>query len=198
MAFLFCACREIIGPTILPTPVPGTTPTVIIRVNCGRAADCYWCGSISGHTDSQGRYWSQDQPYTAGIWGYVNGDPGTNSGNIVNVSPDSDDTLYQFNRAYTVSNNLTYRFTVPDGQYTVTTHFCETYFSSAGQRVFDIYINGSKVRSNIDIIAAAGGQMRAIWYSNDVTVASGQIEITAIATAGDAGLISGIEVVSKF
>ena len=42
--------------------------------------------------------------------------------------------------------------------YLVRLHFCETYFTSAGSRTFNVSINGTQVLTDFDIFAAAGGQ----------------------------------------
>src|SRR5277367_5723558 len=41
-------------------------------------------------------------------------------------------------------------------QYTVLLHFAETYFTAAGDRVFNVAINGMTVLSNLDIYATVG------------------------------------------
>ena len=60
----------------------------------------------------------------------------------------------------------TFTYTIPglnpSGLYTVRLHFAEDYWDSAGQRIFDVAINGTKVLSNFDIFAATGAQDRAI------------------------------------
>jgi hypothetical protein len=46
--------------------------------------------------------------------------------------------------------------------YIVRLHFAELYFSAAGNRVFDVSINGTAVLTNFDIFAAAGAQYTAM------------------------------------
>jgi len=45
---------------------------------------------------------------------------------------------------------------VPNVKYTVLLHFTEPYFNAAGQRVFNVAINGNTVLSNFDILKTAG------------------------------------------
>ena len=46
--------------------------------------------------------------------------------------------------------------------HTVRLHFAETYFSTSGSRVFNVSINGTRVLTNFDIVAASGGKDVAI------------------------------------
>ncbi len=57
---------------------------------------------------------------------------------------------------YTIPNRTAGR------SYTVTLYFAETYLTAAGQRLFNVPINGTTVLSSFDIYASAGGQNRAI------------------------------------
>jgi hypothetical protein len=60
----------------------------------------------------------------------------------------------------------------------VTLYFAEVYWSAAGQRTFNVAINGSTVLSSFDIFVAAGGRARAISRSFNTTAnASGQVVI---------------------
>jgi beta-galactosidase len=60
----------------------------------------------------------------------------------------------------------------------VTLYFAEVYWTAAGQRTFNVAINGATVLSAFDIFAAAGGAGRAIARTFDaVASASGQIVI---------------------
>jgi hypothetical protein len=72
---------------------------------------------------------------------------------------------------------LQYQFPAPNGAYTVILKFAETVFSSRGERVFNIVLNGQQVATNFDIVAAAGGPNTAIDKSFPVNVMNGQIVI---------------------
>jgi hypothetical protein len=50
----------------------------------------------------------------------------------------------------------------PGVSYTVRLHFAEIYFTAAGQRTFNVLINGTQVLTNFDIIVAAGTYNKAI------------------------------------
>jgi beta-glucanase (GH16 family) len=49
----------------------------------------------------------------------------------------------------------------PGDSYTVRLHFAETAFAAAGQRAFNVAVNGAPVLTNFDIFAAAGGEFIA-------------------------------------
>jgi hypothetical protein len=74
-------------------------------------------------------------------------------------------------------------YTIPNrsGAQTVTLYFAENYVSGAGQRLFNVSINGTTVLSNFDIYASAGGADRAIARSFNTTAnANGQVVIQFI------------------
>ncbi len=112
-----------------------------------------------------------------------------NTSQVSNPAPQS---VYQTERygnfTYTIPN-LT-----PGASYTVRLDFAEFYWSSAGQRVFNVAINGAQVLSNFDIFAAAGGEDIAIARSFTATAnSSGQIVI-GFTTVKDNAKVSGIEI----
>ncbi len=66
----------------------------------------------------------------------------------------------------------------PGSAQTVTLYFAEMYWTAAGQRTFDVAVNGATVLSAFDIFVAAGGAGRAIARSFDtVADASGRVTI---------------------
>lgn len=93
----------------------------------------------------------------------------------------------------------TFTYTIPGltsgNSYTVRLHFAEDYWSSTGQRVFNVAINGTTVLSNFDIIAAAGAANKAIAETFTATAnSSGQIVIAFTNGTADKPKLSGIEV----
>jgi hypothetical protein len=134
-----------------------------IRVNAGGGA----------YMDSLGQAWSADTGYQQG---------GSNS-TTASITGTSDPTLYQ-SEHYSTGSTLTYQFSVPNGTYTAKLKFAEIYYTFAGQRVFDIAINGTTVQSHLDIFAAAGGANKAYDLSFSATVSTGQVTITLTAVTG--------------
>ncbi len=100
-----------------------------IRVNAGGVA----------YTDGLGRLWASDSGSSGGSTAET-GSP---------IAGTSDDPLYQSERY----GDFGYQFPVPNGPYTVTLKFAEFYWNSAGQRVFDVLLEGQPVLSNFDILA---------------------------------------------
>jgi hypothetical protein len=94
------------------------------------------------------------------------------------------------NMTYTIPN-LT-----PGATYTVRLDFVEYYWSAAGQRVFNVAINGTQVLTNFDIFAAAGGKNIAIAETFTATADStGKITITFTSIVDNA-MINGIEILT--
>ena len=97
----------------------------------------------------------------------------------------------------------TFTYTIPNlkagGLYTVRLHFAEDYWNSAGQRIFNVSINGSQVLSNFDVFATTGAQNRAIVEQFAATAdANGQIVINDYPTSNSPdqnAKSSGIEVI---
>ena len=108
------------------------------------------------------------------------------------VSDPAPQAAYQTERfgdfTYTLPN-LT-----PGGSYVVNLHFAEIYWPAAGQRQFNVLINGATVLSNFDIVAAAGGKDIAIVKSFPATASSaGTITIQFTTGAADLPKVSGIQ-----
>jgi hypothetical protein len=118
------------------------------------------------YTDSQGQVWAADNGYSGGnVYSVLN-----------TIAKTADQALYQTER-YSVSAPLQYQFGAPNGSYSVTLKFSENYFSTAGQRVFNIVINGQQVATNFDIVKAAGARFTAIDLTFVTTVTNGEVLI---------------------
>jgi len=71
--------------------------------------------------------------------------------------------------------------------YTVRLHFAEIFWTAAGQRKFNVAINGTQVLTNFDIIAAAGAANKAIVQEFTTTATStGTIGISFTVGTADA------------
>jgi hypothetical protein len=109
-----------------------------IRINAGGPA----------YTDTLGNVWAADSNYNAG---------GVNTTtNPISGTPDQ--VLYKDWRwGPNMSSPLIYTFTgIPNGNYSVTLDFVEAKSAVAGNRVFNVSINGTAVLSNFDIYGTAG------------------------------------------
>jgi hypothetical protein len=143
-----------------------------IRVNAGGPA----------YTDALGNIWAADNGFTGGGT-FSTGSPIANT---------ADKTLYQ-SEHFGDSGGLEYITPAANGQYTVTLKFAEIYFTSVGQRVFNIVINGNTVQTNFDPFAAAGGANTAVDKTYPVTVTTGVIDIKLVAVVQNPK-ISAIEI----
>ncbi len=112
----------------------------------------------------------------------------TTSG-VTNPAPQA---VYQSNR----HGNFTY--TIPNltagNTYTVRLDFAETYWTAAGQRIFNASINGQQVLSNFDIFATAGGEYIAIAEQFNATASSTGTITIQFTTVKDNSLVNGVEV----
>jgi beta-galactosidase len=60
------------------------------------------------------------------------------------------------------TGQFSYRVPVPDGRYKVTFRFAEPTASAAGERIFDISVNGKRVLKQLDVFAVAGGKLKGV------------------------------------
>ncbi len=76
-------------------------------------------------------------------------------------------------------------------------HFSEGYWTAAGQRTFNVSINGTQVLTNFDIFATVGGENIAVIESFTTTAnTSGQIVIV-FTTVIDNAAVNGVEIESS-
>jgi len=119
-----------------------------------------------------------------------------NTSKVTNPAPAA---VYQSARvAATAGAGTTFSYTIggfaANSSHTVRLHFCETFWTTAGSRVFNVSINGTQVLTNFDIFATAGGQNIAnIQQFTENANASGQYVLTFTSDT-DKALISGIEI----
>ena len=106
--------------------------------------------------------------------------------------------VYQSYRYVWGSNNVfSYTFTnlVANTQHKVRLHFADFYNSAANQRKFHVDINGTRVLTNFDIIATAGGANRAtIQEFTPNSDGTGRITLVFTATSLDSACVNAIEV----
>jgi hypothetical protein len=106
--------------------------------------------------------------------------------------------VYQTERYAATSGYVTYTFTnlTPNANYLVRLHFAEIYFTAAGQRYFNVLINGAQVITNLDIFATAGAAYTALVREFTLPASpSGQFVITVTNVYQNAK-ISGIEILN--
>ncbi|HTB21295.1 MAG TPA: malectin domain-containing carbohydrate-binding protein [bacterium] len=165
----FCAI-QVIYESGTPCPTNTPTPPCGYSVPVERVA----CGESSNYTDSSGNIWLADISSTAS-------NSTASTGN--SISGTSDQKLFQYNRW---GNPCTYSFSVANGTYEVLLDEAEVYWGAAGDRIFDIWINGVDVKKNYDIYASAGGADIAQTLTFTTTVTTGAIVISGVASRDNA------------
>jgi beta-galactosidase len=90
------------------------------------------------------------------------------------------------------TGTFTYRVPVDDGPHSVVLTFVEPSLHP-GDRIFDVFANGQKVLTNLDVAAAAGGALTAYQQHLEVNARDGMVILEFRPTKGDA-IVSAIEV----
>jgi hypothetical protein len=150
-------------------------------------------GSGGVLTDATGPTWAADASFSGGET-YSTGNT-ILPGSAVRPAPM---TLYQNVRS-AVSGTFSYTFSgyTAYSPHTVRLHFAEGWYGGAGQRKFDVWLNGTKYLDSFDVAAAAGGANKANVQQFIVNATSaGQITIlfTRATPVVSNPIISGIEV----
>jgi archaellum component FlaF (FlaF/FlaG flagellin family) len=161
------AARVSVPVTLQPASGQPFSP---IRINAGGPA----------YTESPGRIWHADTGFSGGM-------PESTS---LPVSGTTMSPVMQAVR-YGISE---YALTVPNGFYTVKLYFAEISETGAGQRIFNVRLNGSLVLSNFDVCAAAGGPFKAIVRAFPVSVTGGVIRIQFQQGTANLPMVSAIEI----
>ncbi|MFZ0773760.1 MAG: malectin domain-containing carbohydrate-binding protein, partial [Candidatus Sulfotelmatobacter sp.] len=92
----------------------------------------------------------------------------------------------------------TFTYTIPGltagSQYTVLLHFAEIYFTAAGDREFDVAINGTTVLTNLDIYATVGANTALVEQFTATANSSGEIVIAYSSGAVNQPSAAGVEI----
>ena len=139
---------------------------------------------------------STGQPFTADPNGKNGASTNANSINVGGVIKAAPVAVYQNEHS---ANSFSYTFNTanslkPNTLSTVRLHFAETYWTGAGQRVFNVSCNSFQL-NNFDIFAASGGKNIAIVEQfTTMTDANGSITINFTPGSADQAKIDGIEI----
>lgn len=159
------------GESTNSNPISVSLGAYALAINAGGSA----AGQFQADADSSGG--TQAAPVTTQI----------DTSAVTNPAPQA---VYQTERygnfTYTIPglvNSLTYKLRL---------HFAECYWTSPGQRQFNVFINGIKVLTNFDILAAAGAPNKATVQEFIVTPNNSQITVQ-FTTVVDNAKLSGIE-----
>ncbi len=127
-------------------------------------------GATAAYTDSSRNVWAADVDFTGRVTDA--------SATPVAIAGTDSAILYNSER-YGSANNAAasfgYTIAVPNGAYELSLGFAELFVPAAGQRSFNVSIDGTAVLTAFDIFAAAGAMNTAVVRSFPVTVTTGQI-----------------------
>lgn len=122
----------------------------------------------------------------------------TSGSNVSNNENGSEETLFQSAR---FDNELSFEIPVANGSYTVVTYYNELYFGEngrsqkAGQRVFDILMEGELVKDNLDLYLENKNKETTLTF-NEIKVNDGYLNLDLKASANNA-LISAIAIIPE-
>ncbi|GAA4341533.1 malectin domain-containing carbohydrate-binding protein [Flaviaesturariibacter amylovorans] len=126
---------------------------------------------------------------------YYSSTSGGAHSNVVAINGTTDDAIYQSERW---GYNFGYAFPVPSGSYKVVLHFAEIYHTAAGNRIFDVALEGTRVLDNYDIVAKVGA-FTATTETFTVSVTDGTLNLQFSALTGEGGKdnakVSAIEII---
>ena len=165
---------KIAGIEVLPQDPPRAIAAPY-RIHCGG----------EDFIDPQGNHWEGDSHFSYGN-NFVSANP---------VAGTDKSFLYQTERWNPGDQgDLAYSFDVAPGEYTVRLHFAEIFFTSAGQRVFDVDINGTNVIQSLDL-AADPGPGTAVVKEFTAVAQEGKITVS-LKNQIEHAKIAGIEILS--
>jgi hypothetical protein len=99
---------------------------------------------------------------------------------------------------YQTGRIASFTYTIPGftvgSSHTVRLHFAETYWGTAGSRIFNVTINGTPVLTNFDIFATAGAKNKAVIEQFTENANSSGQYVIVFTPVKDNSLVSGIEV----
>ena len=148
-----------------PAAAPEPAKKFVLRVDCG-ASDPY--------KDKLGNVWAADQELEAGkTWGADDGM--TLDRPEVGITGTEIPRIYETER-YSMDS---YKFTVPNGKYTVRLHFAETFegITGPGERVFSVSVPGQEVLKDLDLYKTVGPLKPLVKEYKGVSVENGQLVI---------------------
>jgi len=159
--------------------IPGS---YLVRINAG--------GSMITNCDAT--VWMADQAYVPGHFGFVNGSVGFLGSTISNVCT-SGQQLYQQERYSTLDGTFRYLFDCPEGVYETIVLETETWHTAAGERQFDLYIQGERLLADYDIFSQSGGMNNPLVLGFTNNVDDAQLELHFIPRLNNAR-VSAVQV----
>jgi hypothetical protein len=141
-------------------------------------------GSKIDTRDINGVTWISDVHYTAGFFDSVNRCGAGQFG------PQCSIRTYN---AVTQKAPYGYSIPLPNSEYTVRLHFMETFWSTAGNRLFNVVVEGSIVFPRFDIAKEAGGKNKPFSFQFNTTVVDSNMNIQLVPILNNP-MIAGVEI----
>jgi S-formylglutathione hydrolase FrmB len=133
------------------------------------------CGADGSYKDKLGNVWAADQELGAGkTWGTDGGSTMDREG--AGITGTDMARIYETER-YSMTS---YKFTIPNGKYTVRLHFAETFegIGGPGERVFSVSLQGKEALKDLDPFKTAGAALKPVVKEfKGVSVENGQLVI---------------------
>jgi len=89
------------------------------------------------------------------------------------IANTNDDTIYQSE----INGLAKYVVRIPNGKYKIKLMFAENYYSAAGKRVFDVYVQGNLAVNALDIFKEAGAKTALEKVIDNVEVKDHQLDV---------------------
>ena len=102
--------------------------------------------------------------------------------------------VYQTARIGSFTYTITGSGITAGSSHTVRLHFAETYWGTAGSRIFNVTINNTQVLTNFDIFATAGAKNKAVIEQFMVNANTSGQYVIKFTPVKDNSLVSGIEI----
>jgi beta-galactosidase len=144
-------------------------------------------GDLTGYVTADQQRYGSDMYFSGGEGKGIN-PPDTPADKRVSVEA-ADARLSDSYRV----GQFSYRVPVPDGKYKVSLRFVEPTASAAGERVFDVSINGKRLLKQLDVFSAAGGKLKSMERSVPATAKDGALLIDFAPSKGQA-VVSSIAI----
>ena len=159
-----------------------------------RAVYTVSCGAPEAYVDEAGKEWLADRVLAEGAdWGAVEGLTVVRTPVTIPGTPSPQ--VYLTER-YSMT---AYEFKLESGTYTVRLHFAETYsgIKAAGERLFDVSLNGKVVLKDLDVFKEAGGLNKPLVKEFRGVAVSGDKLVIAFGKNVQNPEINGIEILAE-
>jgi beta-galactosidase len=144
-------------------------------------------GDLTGYVAADHQRYGSDMYFSGGEGKGVT-PPDTPAEKRINVDA-SDPRLFDSYRM----GQFSYRVPVPNGKYKVTLRFVEPTAAAAGERVFNVSVNGKPLLKQFDVFAAAGSKLKGVEKTLQATAHDGVLLIEFTPVKGQA-VVSSIAI----